>query len=136
MNVRPQRAADILEDFAGKESDLAFVVVLIVEEAVTANAVPGYALDLIHLMEGVCPGLLVVMAEEIMAGRDEEMADCECIHSVGTLYLELCCGDARALLNERTAERTLAYCGPSKELAKASLCAETGTWLWPLRTRP
>ena len=49
--VRPKLRAEFVEDFAREKSDLPFVVVLVIEEAIAANAVPGDAFDLALFLE-------------------------------------------------------------------------------------
>jgi hypothetical protein len=66
-------AAERVEDFERKEGDLAFVVLLEIEESVAAYAAPGDALDLVHFDDGVLAGGLFVVAKKVMAERDKKL---------------------------------------------------------------
>lgn len=60
--------AKVGENFLGEKSDLAFVVVLKVVEAVAANAVAGHAFEAIDFLEWIIVRGASVMAEIVMAG--------------------------------------------------------------------
>ena len=61
-------APDQVEDFAGKKSDLPFVIVPVIEKAIAANAMAGDALDLSASSSGNSSGRPTVMAEIVVPG--------------------------------------------------------------------
>jgi len=63
------------EDFDGEESNLAFVVLLEVEKAITSDAPAGNAFDLAHFDSGIIAGELAVAAKVVVAGRDEQLVN-------------------------------------------------------------
>ena len=63
------------EDFGGEKSDLALVVVFVVEEAIAANPVAGHALDLLDFDERKVVRRATVVSEVVVAGRNENLPD-------------------------------------------------------------
>ncbi|MGZ5564690.1 MAG: hypothetical protein ACXWFY_05820 [Chthoniobacterales bacterium] len=61
-----------------EESDLTFVIFLVVEEAITADAMTGDALNTIDFLQRIIVRRTIVMAEIVMASGDEELANNHC----------------------------------------------------------
>ncbi len=61
------------EDFQRKESNLAFVIGLVIEEPIATNPAPGDTFDLVHRHHGVAARRLAVMAEEVVTWRNEQL---------------------------------------------------------------
>ncbi|MGZ5002852.1 MAG: hypothetical protein ACXWBM_06635, partial [Chthoniobacterales bacterium] len=66
------------ESFVREESDLALVIFLVVEEAITADAMAGDALNAINFLQRIIIRRTIVMAEIVMASGDEELANNHC----------------------------------------------------------
>jgi hypothetical protein len=62
-----------VEHVHGKESDLAFVVLFVGEEAIPANALPGDTGQFLDFNHGMLAGGLAMVSEKVMSGRNEEM---------------------------------------------------------------
>lgn len=70
-------AAELSKEFRREESDLALValvILLVAEEAVATNALAGDALDFLTLQYRMLAGRLFVVAEIVVAGRNEQVA--------------------------------------------------------------
>lgn len=70
-----QSAAERLEDFESEKGDLAFVILLVIKEAIAANAMTGDTFDARDFDCQMPIRLTPMMAEEIMAGRDIELTN-------------------------------------------------------------
>ena len=79
---KSERHAEAIEYFPGEESDLAFVVVFVIEEPVAAQSTAGDALDLVDFLEREIVRLAISMAVVIVAGGDEDLLDLH--NEVGT----------------------------------------------------
>ena len=58
-----------LDQFHGKERDLALVVGLVIKEPVPADAAPGDALDLLNGQDRMFAGRLAMMAKKLWPGE-------------------------------------------------------------------
>ena len=67
--------AEAIENFPGEESDLAFVVVFVIEKPVAAQSTARDAFDLVDFLEREIVRLAISMAVVIVAGRDEDLLD-------------------------------------------------------------
>jgi hypothetical protein len=70
-----KRGTETVENFLREEGDLAFVIVLVVKEAITANSTAGDTFDALGFLQRVIVWRPAVMAEVVVAGRDEEVAN-------------------------------------------------------------
>ena len=75
FTVYRQLAANIIKNFCRKESDLPRVVFLETKETVAEQPLPRHTLNFLQLHRWMVAGRLIVMAEEIMPRRDEELLD-------------------------------------------------------------
>ena len=73
--MNSKRGAQRVEDPEGKKCDLPLVIFFEIEVAIAANASPGDALDPRHFDSRKGAGLLFVMSDKIMAGRNVEVTD-------------------------------------------------------------
>jgi hypothetical protein len=74
---RTQLPANRVKNFRRKKSDLAFVVVLEIEEPVADQTFARNALDLADFNGGIFTGLPPLVAKKIVAGRNENPLDLE-----------------------------------------------------------
>src|SRR3954453_7184804 len=65
----PKSLPHQIEDFPGKESDLPFVVIPVIEKAIAPNATSGDAFNAAHGSIGKLAGRTTVLAEIIVPGR-------------------------------------------------------------------
>ena len=70
--------AQLGEHFGGEEGDLTFVVFLVVEKTIAADAAVCDTLNLIDFESRVFPGGLAVVAKIVVARRNEEAAQLHC----------------------------------------------------------
>jgi hypothetical protein len=56
-----------LKNLKGKECDLAFVVLLVIKVAVTADSASGNTIHLVDFQNGIRAGRLAVVAYEVVA---------------------------------------------------------------------
>jgi len=70
-----QRVTQLLKNFKGKESDLSFVLIFVIEIAIARNSVSGDALDLGHFDDRVLARGPLVVPEIIMTRRNVKMRD-------------------------------------------------------------
>ena len=76
MRVREtQLVAQLVEHLPRKEGDLAFVIHLVAEEPIAANALARDAFDFVLFKNRMVTGRLFVMADVVVAWRNEKMAD-------------------------------------------------------------
>ena len=69
MRVRETKfPAQRREYLPGEEGNLAFVIFLVTKEAVAANPLAGYAVNLITFQYWMLAGRSLVVAEEVVAG--------------------------------------------------------------------
>ena len=61
-----QRAAELIENFQGKESDLAFVIIFKIEITIAAKPAPRHALDFRHFDHGMCVWFAPVVPDKIV----------------------------------------------------------------------
>jgi FdhD protein len=73
--LHPQCAAKFIKNFQREKCDLAFVIFLVIEEAIAANTLAGHAIDDRHFDGWIIIRFLPVMAEKIVAGRNVKMTD-------------------------------------------------------------
>jgi hypothetical protein len=71
----PEGIAEKFVDFLREEGDLAFVILLVVKEAVTPDSPAGNAFDFRNFLDGRITGRLLVMAVIIVIGRNVEAPD-------------------------------------------------------------
>lgn len=60
-------------DFLGKKGDLSLVGIAVIEKPVAADAMSGHAFDRIHFHRRIIIGLLAMMPEIIVRGRNVEL---------------------------------------------------------------
>jgi len=72
---KAERVTQLVKNFDGKESDLPFVLVFIIEIAIAYDSVSGDALDPRHFDDRMLARGLLVMTEIIMTRRDVKMRD-------------------------------------------------------------
>jgi hypothetical protein len=70
-----KRIAKFIKNFARKKGDLPFIIVLIIEEAITSNAMTGHTLNASHLQNGVFVWFAPVVAKKVMASRNVQVTD-------------------------------------------------------------
>jgi hypothetical protein len=63
--------AQSVKDFQGKESNLPFVALFEIEEAISPNPAVRNTLNLIHFHNGALTGRLAVVTKEVMARGNE-----------------------------------------------------------------
>ena len=67
--------AELFENFGREKCDLAFVIFLMVEVAIAEQAFAGDAVDSLFFDQRRISRFLPVMADEVVLGRDENLAD-------------------------------------------------------------
>ena len=72
-----QRLPQSLQHFHREECDLPLVILFVIEKPVAPDAASGHAFDLIGGHDGMFTRRLVVMAEEVVPGRNEKMFDAQ-----------------------------------------------------------
>jgi len=70
-----KRIAQLIENLQGKKRDLSFVILLIIEEAIAANAMPGCAFDQLDLGDRIFIRFAPMVAKKVMARRNVKMTD-------------------------------------------------------------
>jgi hypothetical protein len=75
--------AKFIVDFAGEESNLAFVARFVVEKAIPFDSGASDAMELFLLKERMITGRLAVMAEEVVARGEVEVLDADRGHERG-----------------------------------------------------
>ena len=73
--VKTKRNAKLIEDLARKKGDLPFVVILKVEVAIPADAVPSHAFDRRHFNCGIRVWFASVVSYKIVTWRDVQVTD-------------------------------------------------------------
>jgi len=73
--VKTKRNAKLIEDLARKKGDLPFVVILKIEVAIPADAVPGHAFDRRHFNCGIRVWFASVVSYKIVTWRDVQVTD-------------------------------------------------------------
>ncbi len=63
------------ENFLRKKSDLALVVIFVIEEAIAPQSAAGDAFDLRDFLQRMIVRRLAMVPKKIVAGRDEDLAD-------------------------------------------------------------
>ncbi|MEO5720391.1 MAG: hypothetical protein ABIR71_02845 [Chthoniobacterales bacterium] len=72
---RRKGGAELIENFAREKCDLTFVVSLVIEIAVAAEAATGDAFDAFDFLQWECVRLAAEMTDEVVAGGDEDLLD-------------------------------------------------------------
>jgi hypothetical protein len=65
--------ANLVEHFDREERDLAFVILAVIEEAITTNSSSGDAFDFLNFNDRTRAGFHPVVAEKVMTRRDVEV---------------------------------------------------------------
>jgi len=68
-------ATKMMKDLQGEKRDLTFVIFLVAEKTVPANAVTGHAIDCGDFYNWIIVRLPPMMAEKVVAGRNVKVTD-------------------------------------------------------------
>lgn len=92
--VQVKGVAESSVDFLGKEGDLSFIRLPVIEKAIATNSMTRDTLNAINLSHGMVAGRLVIVPEEVVRGRRIKMQN---FH--GRRYHAIKSGARAAVLN-------------------------------------